>query len=60
MSNTAQRLKSRGTSFLRQVKDIGNIAVSSFDDIKMSMAKATNQDPVPPKEKHVKSKWLDR
>ncbi|KAG2370806.1 hypothetical protein C9374_014221 [Naegleria lovaniensis] len=54
MSNTAQRLKSRGTSFLRQVKDIGNIAVSSFDDIKMSMAKATNQDPVPPKEKHVK------
>ena len=56
MSNTTQRLKSRGTSFLRQMKDIGTLAVSSFDDVKKSLAKATNQDPVPPKEKHVKSK----
>jgi len=57
MSNTTQRIKSRGTSFLRNLKDIGNLAVSSFDDIKKSLAKATNHDPVPPKEKHVKSKF---
>ncbi|KAL9643552.1 hypothetical protein ABK040_010165 [Willaertia magna] len=54
MSSSAGRLKSRGTSFIRSLKEIGTLAIASFDELKTSLVKATNHDPVPPKEKHVK------
>ena len=51
----AQKVKKVSNKILKRVGDKVRVGMALFDDVATSLAKATNHDKVPPKEKHVRS-----
>jgi hypothetical protein len=51
----AQQAKTKAKKLLKRVGDKVRVGMALFDEVATSLAKATNHDKVPPKEKHVRS-----
>ena len=57
-STSANSATTKVSKVLKRVGDKVRVGVALFDDVAKSLAKATNHDKVPPKEKHVRSMFL--
>jgi hypothetical protein len=57
--NSSLQDPNAGVSTWKLVTDKLKVALVSFDDLEKSIVKATNHDLVPPKEKHVRSMYLN-